>query len=200
MSTKVEEYVEDLWWLFVLQGIATLVFGVTALFLPGLTLATLVILFAVYAVVLGVIELVHGFSSIGKNGSWWFSLLIGLVLAGIGIYLIRNPLTALGVFIILVGAMVLARGVFDLVVAAFFTRRTDSRWLWAISGALGVVAGVILWSNPVSGGIAFVWVLGLYALVAGSISLAYAFQMRGAFNELKDEVKELVAKPVRSRK
>jgi uncharacterized membrane protein HdeD (DUF308 family) len=174
------------------------VFGVTALFLPGLTLATLVILFAVYLVVVGVIELVHGFSSINKNGSWWFMLLVGLVSAGLGVYLIRNPSTALDAFIILVGALVLARGVFDLVVAAFFTRRMESRWLWAISGALGVVAGVVLWSNPVSGGLAFVWVLGLYALVVGSISLAYAFQVRGAIDELEAGVESFVKNPVRA--
>lgn len=198
MSTKVEEYVEDLWWLFVLQGIATLLFGVAALFLPGLTFATLIILFAVYAVVLGVIELVHGFGSIGKNSSWWFSLLVGLVLAGAGVYLIRNPQTALDVFIVLVGAMILARGVFDLVISAFFVKKTESRWLWAIAGVLGIIAGIFLWSNPVSGGLAFVWALGLYALIAGSINLAYAFQVRNAYNELKDAVTDIVEKPARA--
>lgn len=203
MSTKVEEYVEDLWWLFVLQGIATLLFGVAALFLPGLTFATLIILFAVYAVVLGVIELVHGFGSIGKSSSWWFSLLVGLVLAGAGVYLIRNPQTALDVFIVLVGAVILARGVFDLVISAFFVKKTESRWLWAIAGVLGVIAGIFLWNNPVSGGLAFVWALGLYALIVGSINLAYAFQVRSAYNTLKDAVADIVEKPaqaVRGRK
>lgn len=198
MSTKVEEYVEDLWWLFVLQGIATLLFGVAALFLPGLTFATLIILFAVYAVVLGVIELVHGFGSIGKSNSWWFSLLVGLVLAGAGVYLIRNPQTALDVFIVIVGAMILARGVFDLVISVFFVKKTESRWLWAIAGVLGVIAGIFLWNNPVSGGLAFVWALGLYALIAGSINLAYAFQVRSAYNELKDAVSDIVEKPARA--
>lgn len=197
MSTKVQEYVDELWWLFVLQGIATLLFGIMALFLPGLTFATLILLFAVYAVVLGVIELVHGFGSIGKNGSWWFSLLVGLALTGVGIYLIRNPQTALSVFIIIVGAMILARGAVDLVIAAFYTKKNESRWLWAISGVLGILAGIILWNNPVSGGIAFVWVLGLYALIAGSINLAYAFQIRGDYNEFKEDVKELMEKPAR---
>lgn len=198
MSTKVEEYVEDLWWLFVLQGIATLLFGVAALFLPGLTFATLIILFAVYAVVLGVIELVHGFGSIGKSSSWWFSLLVGLVLAGAGVYLIRNPQTALDVFIVLVGAVILARGVFDLVISAFFVKKTESRWLWAIAGVLGVIAGIFLWNNPVSGGLAFVWALGLYALIVGSINLAYAFQVRSAYNTLKDAVADIVEKPARA--
>jgi uncharacterized membrane protein HdeD (DUF308 family) len=188
MATKVEEYVHELWWLFVLGGIATLTFGVLALFLPGLTLALLVVIFAIYAIVMGVVELINGFASIGKRNSWWFSLLVGLVMLGVGVYLIRHPETAIGTFIVLVGAVLLVRGVFDLVVAAFFTKRNESRWLWVISGVLGILAGVFLWSSPAAGGIAFVWVLGLYALIVGSISLAYAFRVRSEYEKVRDGV------------
>jgi uncharacterized membrane protein HdeD (DUF308 family) len=178
MSTNVKEYVDSLWWLFVLQGIATLVFGVVALFFPGLTLASLLTVFAVYAVVAGVVELVHGFRDIGRTGSWWFSLLVGLVLVAVGVYLVSHPLTTLDVFLIILGALLLGRGIADLFVAVFYTDHDDHRWMWAISGVLGVIAGILLWRSPVSGGLAFVWVLGLYALMAGSVTLAYAFRIR----------------------
>ena len=190
MSSSIKEYVSGLWWLFVLQGIATIIFGIVALFLPGLTLVTLLYIFAIYVLVLGVLELVHGFSDIGKNSSWWFSLLVGVVMLGVSVYLLRNPQTALDIFIVIVGALVLARGVFDLFVAAFFVEKTENRLLWIIGGVLGVIAGIIIWRYPVTGGIAFVWVLGLYAILAGSISLSYAFNVRSVFNEAKDEFVE----------
>lgn len=183
MSTNVKEYVDNLWWLFVLQGLATLVFGVVALFFPGLTLASLVLVFAVYAVVVGVIELVHGFRDIGKTGFWWFSLLVGVVLVAVGVYLVRNPTTALDLFLVIVGALILARGVADLAVGAFFSSNANNRWLWVISGALGVVAGIVIWRYPVAGGLAFVWVLGLYALITGAIGMAYAFKARELVTE-----------------
>jgi uncharacterized membrane protein HdeD (DUF308 family) len=194
MSTRVEEYVHDLWWLFVLSGIATITFGILALFLPGLTLALLVVIFAIYAIVIGVIELVHGFASIGKRSSWWFTLLVGLVMLGVGVYLIRHPETAIGTFIVLIGAVLLVRGIFDLIVAAFFVKRNESRWLWVISGVLGILAGIFLWSNPASGGIAFVWVLGLYALIVGSISLAYAFSVRNSYQEIEAGARDVADK------
>ncbi len=198
LVTSTKEYVDDLWWLFILQGIATLLFGVVALFIPGLTLAVLVIVFAVYAVVAGVIEIVHGFTSMGKDNSWWFALLIGLILTGIGVYLIRNPLIALGSFIILVGMLLLVRGIFDLVVAVFYSDKHEHRWLWGISGILGIVAGIIIWSNPAGGGLAFVWALGLYALIAGSISLAYAFQIRSSRSAIDDAAGAINKKPAGS--
>ncbi len=194
MSTNVKEYVDSLWWLFVLQGIATLVFGVVALFFPGLTLASLITLFAVYAVVVGVVELVHGFRDVGRNGSWWFSLLVGVVFVAVGVYLVNHPLLALNAFLVTLGALLLARGIADLVVSVFYTDHSDHRWLWVISGVVGVVAGIWVWRSPVSGGLAFVWVLGLYALIAGSVVLAYAFRVRDIFNETGGVVARLARK------
>lgn len=181
--SNVKEYVDNLWWLFVLQGIATLAFGVVALFFPGLTIASLVIVFAIYTIVVGLVELVHGFRDIGKTASWWFSLFIGVGLVAVGVYLVRNPVIALDLFLIVVGALLIVRGIADLFIAVFFTGKGDNRLLWIVSGVLGIVAGIIVWRYPVSGGLAFVWVLGLYALVAGSISLAYAFRVRDAVME-----------------
>jgi uncharacterized membrane protein HdeD (DUF308 family) len=187
MLESAKEYVKDLWWLIILQGIVTVLFGVVALFMPGLTLTSLLLLFGAYILVVGVIEIVHGFVDIGKNSSWWFSLLVGVVLLGTSIYLIRNPGTALTVFVIVVGALLLARGVFDFVIATFFVGRSDNRWLWAISGVIGVVAGVVVWRYPLGSSLAFVWVLGFYAVLAGIISIAYALRIRTVLSDVRDE-------------
>jgi uncharacterized membrane protein HdeD (DUF308 family) len=179
MSTNVKEYVDGhLWGLFVLQGLATVMFGVVALFFPGLTLASLASLFAVYVTVVGVVELVHGFRDLGRSSSWWYSLLVGVVLLGVGVYLVRNPAIELSAFLVLVGALVLARGVGDLFVAAFYSSKSEHQLLWVISGVVGVVAGILLWRYPVVSGLDFVWVLGLYALLAGSVGLAQVARAR----------------------
>ena len=180
MSSNVKEYVDNRHWgLFVWQGLATVMFGVVALFFPGLTLANLVTLFAVYVTVVGVVELVHGFRDLGKSGSWWFSLMVGVVMLGVGMYLVRNPVMGMSEFLVLVGAVVLARGVADLFVSAFYSTKSDNRLLWVISGVVGVVAGILLWRHTTVGVMTdFVWLLGLYALVTGSVGLAYAMRMR----------------------
>jgi uncharacterized membrane protein HdeD (DUF308 family) len=199
MATDAKEYAEGLWWLYVLEGIVAIAFGVIALFLPGLTLAALVIMFALYVIIIGIIELTHGFNAMGRNNSWWFSVVVGIVLLGVGLYLFRNLSIALNAFIVLIGAFVLVRGFIDLVTASFFSQRDETRWLFAISGTLGIIAGIILWISPVAAGLAFVWALGLYALITGTIHLVYAFKVRGAFNEIEDIVEKVVNnKPARS--
>lgn len=189
MVATIKEYVEELWWLFILQGVATIAFGVVALFMPGLTLAALAITIAVYAVVVGLIDLVHGLSSIGKNSSWFLSLVLGLVLLGIGVYLVRSPMMTIATFIVLVGTVFVIRGIFDVVASLFYSGKGDHRWLMGISGALGIIAGIYIWSNPAVGGMAFIWVIGLYALVNGAITIAYALHMKGVFDEIKDTIR-----------
>src|SRR4029450_3303851 len=49
------------WWLLLLRGIAAIVFGVLAFICPGLTLVTLVLLSAPFALVDGVLSLVAAF-------------------------------------------------------------------------------------------------------------------------------------------
>jgi len=179
MSTNVKEYVDShVFGLFVLQGLATVAFGVIALFFPGLTLASLVSWFAVYVVVVGVVELVHGFRDLGKSASWWFSLLVGVVMLGVGVYLVRNPDMTQATFLVTVGALALARGVGDLFVSAFHSVSSEHRLMWVVSGVVGVVAGIWLWRYPVGGVMDFVWLLGLYALFLGSVNLAHAVRMR----------------------
>ncbi|MCA9334577.1 DUF308 domain-containing protein [Candidatus Saccharibacteria bacterium] len=178
MSTNVKEYVDShVFWLFVLQGLVTVGFGIIALFFPGLTLASLVTWFAVFVTVVGVVELVHGFRDLGKGASWWFSLLVGVVMLGVGVYLVRNPAMDQVAFLATVGALVLVRGVADLFVSAFYSVMSEHRLMWVVSGVLGVVVGIWLWRYPVAGMLDFVWLLGLYALFLGSINLAHAVRM-----------------------
>jgi uncharacterized membrane protein HdeD (DUF308 family) len=195
MVATIKDTVEELWWLYILQGLVTIIFGVVALFAPAMTLYALIITVAVYAIVIGLVELVHGFSSIGKTQSWWFSLLLGFLIVGLGVYLIRHPDLNLGLFIVFVGTFLLIRGVFDIIAAAFFSGKSDNRWLLAISGALGIIAGIYVWSNPVAGGLAFVWILGLYALITGSMTISYALHIKGMFDDLKDRVEGAMTKP-----
>jgi uncharacterized membrane protein HdeD (DUF308 family) len=195
MVATIKEYVEEFWWLLLLQGIATIIFGIAALFMPVLTLATLVLIVSVYAVVIGIIDLVQGFSTIGQKDSSWITLLLGLILIGFGVYLIRNPFLTLHAFIILVGAILAVRGIFDIIASIFFGDVGDHRWLMAIAGVLGIVAGILIWSNPAAGNLAFVWTIGLYALVSGSITIAYALHMKGLFIEIRETLEDAVDKP-----
>lgn len=173
----VREAIDDLWWLFVLEGLIVVLFGLVALFFPGLTLVMLVYTFAIFTIAWGVVEVVHGLSDIGRTG-WWMTLLFGLLSIGLGVFLVRNPDVLASMFVILAGAFLLGRGVFDLYMAGFVYEQTETRVLWVLAGILAIIAAIAIWSYPVATSLAFVWVLGLYAVIGGSITIAHAFRLR----------------------
>jgi uncharacterized membrane protein HdeD (DUF308 family) len=71
------------WWAMVLRGIATVLPGLAALLWPGMTLLVLLVVFAVYALVDGLIAIVVGIREPG--GHRWLLLAEGLLglLAGL---------------------------------------------------------------------------------------------------------------------
>lgn len=166
----------DLWWLGVAAGVLTMLFGVAALFWPGLTLATFVYLFSAYVLVWGVVSVVKGFVDMAKmRPMWWLSLLFGFFVIGVGVYLVRHPLATFNTIVLLLGFTFIVRGVVDVVSGIFGDMESSTaRTLSILAGAIGVVAGVFVLNQPVAGGVAFVWVIGLYALLMGPLMVALA--------------------------
>jgi uncharacterized membrane protein HdeD (DUF308 family) len=185
-----DQAVNELWWLTMVESTFALFFGISAVFWPGLTLVTLVYLFSGFVLGLGILQLFSGIMSIRARSTWWITMLIGIAGIGIGIYLVRHPDISFRSFVLLVGLLLLARGLLDLV--RVFTDRQTTRGgvpkvLLAIMGVAAIIAGVFIMVQPVVGGVAFVWILGLYAIVFGALNMAIAIELRMALLEQSAE-------------
>lgn len=167
--------VRDVQGSLVLHGILALVFGFTAVFWPSLTLQILVYLFGVYILVAGVLHVVHGMSTVDKADWWFLNAVLGVVELGFGVYLLRHPSVTFKTFILLVGLALIIRGVIELVSSLFSeVGNSISRTLTVLAGLLAIVAGIIVLDQKQSAGVAFVWILGVYAIVVGAMQVAVA--------------------------
>jgi len=158
------------WWALVLGGVATLIFGVAAVFWPGLTLLTLLYLFSAYVLISGVVNIFAGLGIAGKVDSWFLPIILGAFELGVGVYLLRHPHAAFKTFVLLIGFTLIARGIIELV-DTFLVGR-PSKALGYISGVIALVAGVVILFAKPEQGVAFVWILGVYALVVGTVRIA----------------------------
>jgi uncharacterized membrane protein HdeD (DUF308 family) len=175
----------ELWWLWVIQAILAIVFGFLAVLWPGLTLTVFVYLIGVYVLVIGLTEVVRGLMNIRTNDSWWLTLVLGLLLSGAGVYLSRHPHVSFKTFIVVVGVTFLVWGAMNVVRVFFEGQRASQRVLDLIAGVAGLAVGVYTLVQPVSGGLAFVWAFGIYALVYGIMSLVRAIEHHREYRELR---------------
>ena len=159
----------------VFEGILLTLFGIAAVFWPGITLVTLLYLFAAFLLASGIINLLVGIFSIGKGGSHWLlKSVLGLVQLGAGVYLFRHPHVTFATFILIIGFTLIVRGVIDVVLSFTGETTATNKTMLAIAGILSAIVGIIVLFQPAASGVAFVWLLGLFALISGPITIAAA--------------------------
>src|SRR6202035_3571724 len=98
------------WWALVLGGVATIIFGVAAVFWPGLTLLVLLYLFSAYVVISGVVNVLAGLGVVGLAEAWFLPVILGAFELGVGVYLLRHVSVKFSTFVILIGFVLIARG------------------------------------------------------------------------------------------
>jgi uncharacterized membrane protein HdeD (DUF308 family) len=166
------------WRVLALRGVIALVFGVLALVWPGITLLSLIALFAAYALLGGAVSVYGAMKNRKVDEDWWLPLLLGLVSIGAGIVAIIHPgLTAL-VLVMLIGANALVSGVLDIAAAIRLRRHITGEWLLALSGATAIIFGMLTFLFPGAGALALIWLISLYAIATGVLLLGIAFRLR----------------------
>lgn len=183
MDATERQFIASYWWVLTLRGIAALLFGIAAVFWPAITLVTLVYLFSAFILVSGIAEVIHGIGSIRHRGTWFLSLLIGVLQIGVGVYLIRHPLVSFATLILLIGFTLIVRGVIEGVAAFTDDSSVSMRTLVMIGAVISVLAGIVVLFQPASAGVAFVWILGLYALITGPLLIAMSLDAKRLLSE-----------------
>jgi uncharacterized membrane protein HdeD (DUF308 family) len=165
--------------LIVAEGVFAILAGIAMLFWPGLTLVFLVVLFGIFVLVWGIVELIRSLLGMGRVKFWWLELIFSLLVIGLGVFLLRNTVISIAVVILLIGFTFIVRGIIDLLIA-FFSKNEDRdiRTFLGISGVIGIIAGIIVLAQPVASGLAFVWIVGLYTIISGSVLIVRALKAR----------------------
>ena len=170
----------QIWGLVIAEGVLAILAGIAMLFWPGLTLVLLVVLFGIYVLVWGIIELIRSLLGMGRAKFWWLELIFSVLVIGLGVFMLRNLALSIELVILLIGFTFIVRGLVDLLIA-FFSKdeqTKEMRTFFGITGVIGIVAGIIVLSQPVASGLAFVWIVGLYTVLSGSVLIASAMKAR----------------------
>lgn len=152
------------WWVPVALGVVSILFGLATLFWPGLTLFTLIVLFGAFTLISGVVELVAMFKAMGAHRTWWTHLLLGLIDIAAGLFVLANPGLGAVALVYVIGFWAITIGVME-IIAAF----TTGQFLLVVAAVIPILVGFVLIANPIAGALAYLMVIGVFAIVRGII-------------------------------
>ena len=177
VSDQIQQTIGRSWWLILLFGIVSTLFGVMALLNPVAAGASLTWAIGILAVAEGVVGLIGAFNrNSGVSRGWMvFYALISLVF---GAMAIANPVSMAASIVMVAGAWFLVSGVMRVVFAIRVRKEIDNEWMLILGGVLGVVLGFLLLAAPLAGMIVGVIWIGVGALVYGLLQIYAAFKVR----------------------
>ena len=165
----------NIWWVFLLQGLAGILLGVMLITAPGATLVVLSTFLGFYWLITGVLALVQVF--VDRSVPWLWSLLVGIVGILAGIFVVRHPLLAAltvpTALVIILGVQGLVMGVLE-IIGGFKGGGIGS----FVLGVINVLVGLLLLGSPVAAALAVPVVFGVLLLVQGVGLIIWAFRVR----------------------
>jgi uncharacterized membrane protein HdeD (DUF308 family) len=167
----------DHWGLAVFMGVVSIVLGLLAMFYPGATIVTVAIFFAAWLFVSGFFEVITSFTRDGDTGSRVLHAIIGVLSIIVGFALLRTPFQSVEVFIFVLGIFWLIQGVMTFI-AAFSQKQ--GRNLRIFMGLLGILAGIIILTYPISSALTLAFIGGIWLVVLGFVQVFAGFQLRNA--------------------
>jgi uncharacterized membrane protein HdeD (DUF308 family) len=173
------------WWMTLLRGVISILFGILIFAQPGISLLTLTLTFGVFALIDGAGNVVSAIGGRNENENWWILLLAGLASVGVGILTFFNPgITALAL-LFYVAAWAIATGLLEIVAAIRLRKEIQGEFWLILAGLLSVAFGVMLMARPGLGALSVLWLIGGYAIAFGVILIALAFRTRGLVQSVK---------------
>jgi uncharacterized membrane protein HdeD (DUF308 family) len=166
------------WWVWLLRGIAGILFGILAFFWPALTLEVLIFLIGIYLILDGILNTIAAIIYRKHAHQWWILFLEGLISIIIGIVIFIWPQLTAVALLYLIALWAIVTGIFEIIAAPWLRKFIEGEWLLAFTGILSVIFGFLLILWPGRGLLTLVWLIALYAVLYGISTIIFAFRLK----------------------
>lgn len=130
-----------------LRGIMTIALGSLLLFVPGLTMQTVMIVIGVLLLLSGLVTLIlSNRKRTGAMSGIWSAQ--GIITILFGIVFITSPSVMIKVFVVFLGIILLILGLFQLIGSLSTLTRSAWAWIFFLMALLTLAGGVFLLTDP----------------------------------------------------
>lgn len=165
------------WWVFLLYGVFSVLFGIYALTRPLGAAVAMTWALGVLALAEGLLGLYGIFTGESAVSKGWATLyaVLSLVFGGLAVF---APLAMASSLVLVLGAWMLVGGIYRIVFAIRARKVIPHEWLLILSGALGVLLGLMFALNTAAGLLVTTLWIGALFLVYGILQVIGAFRLR----------------------
>ena len=182
------EFCKRTWWMFLIGGIASVIFGILAFAQPGVALLVLSIWFAVWLLVDGIANLVGALSNRDQDG-WLQGALLGVLGIVVGGFLLLAPPVSMLAFLYTVGFFALVTGLTLVALGWKIRKESEREWVLYLNGALSIVFALLLFFRVEVGGLTVVYLVAFWAVLFGTLRIVFALKARKLVKAVAERVR-----------
>ena len=165
------------WWALLVRGIVAAIFGIVAIANPGGTVNFIIRLLGIVALIAGIVAMVPALKRREDGTKTDWTVVPAVIAIVLGLLLIIVPQVVAGIFIFLLGLALFIYGVYAIYSALRARKDVGGGWMPFVV-AVVLIIGIILMAANKHFADAFMWLLGLFALILGILWIAMGIQMR----------------------
>ena len=166
------------WWIFLLRGIVALLVGLLALFVPGVTFASLVIFLGAYMFMDGILSIIAGISARKRAREWKWYIVSGIFGVLIGVITFLNPFATAVALVYTAALWAIVVGVVEMVIAFRLRKEIRGEGWYIAGGILTIIFGILILANPATGALTLTMVFGIYAIIAAVMLMSLGFRLK----------------------
>ncbi|HEX4723231.1 MAG TPA: HdeD family acid-resistance protein [Pseudonocardiaceae bacterium] len=165
------------WQIVATAGVAAVVLGVLVLVWPGATLVLVGTLFGIYLLISGAFQIAGAFGNHVPGHLRALGLLSGALSVLLGLICFRGPMESILLLAIWIGFGWLLRGIMQVSVAMSSDVLPARGWQITF-GVIGVIAGIVLITSPITSIATLTLLAGIWLVVLGLFEVVHAVQLR----------------------
>jgi uncharacterized membrane protein HdeD (DUF308 family) len=168
------------WQALMVLGIAAIAIGVCAVVWPGRTLLVLGVLFGIYLLISGVMEIIAAFGDHISAGMRVLNVIVGALSILLGLFCFRNSLRNSVLLLSLwIGIGFLMWGIATIATSASAPAGVVGRGWGLFAGFMTMLGGIIVISWPIGSIFTLAIFTGIWLIAIGLVEVIHAFTLRG---------------------
>jgi len=178
------------WWVFVLNGIIALLYGLLAIFAPSDTLQVIIMYFGIVVLIIGAAILIGAINNSRRGYPYISDLFSAIVAIAIGGVLTFYTSAAVKIFMFVVGGWAILIGIIQLYLLLNEELTPGSKKTLLISALITLAFGVLLFFTPLESASVLVVLSGIMAFVIGIMLVVLGMQLKNLTVEYEDVEEE----------